>query len=472
MMLEFFTEISKYVNVLLMIVFAISGLYAVLNKKITRRAFGDFCAYQRVVIVLFNLQSGALIFFHELGGGRTLEFVRMFAIAWIALIVLNFTMSKLHRGTNKILTNSITFLLSIGIVMLWRLRPDNCIRQIWWIVVSVVVINVVMYILRCRWVYKIPWWVWAGGALVLAVLPFIFPSPENGSLNWVYIYGVTFQPSELIKPILVFLLSSLYIRKHKISSILIGGGIVGALALILLVQNDLGMILIFCSMFLLMTYDYTQREWILIGGVVGVLVCGVAAYFFVGHVKTRVDIWLDPWTDIDGGGYQIAQSLFAIVGGKFLGTGLYQGMPYYIPEGWTDMIFAAICEEFGSIFGALMVAIYLLMALLMFNLVSRYENRLRRNIAMACSIITGIQTILIIGGVIKLIPLTGVTLPFVSYGGTSMLSMFVIMGIVQELFRSRSQTERKVREYEEKRRQEEARREAISRPFRFDEPWS
>ena len=138
MMLEFFTEISKYVNVLLMIVFAISGLYAVLNKKITRRAFGDFCAYQRVVIVLFNLQSGALIFFHELGGGRTLEFVRMFAIAWIALIVLNFTMSKLHRGTNKILTNSITFLLSIGIVMLWRLRPDNCIRQIWWIVVSVV----------------------------------------------------------------------------------------------------------------------------------------------------------------------------------------------------------------------------------------------------------------------------------------------------------------------------------------------
>ena len=136
------------------------------------------------------------------------------------------------------------------------------------------------------------------------------------------------------------------------------------------------------------------------------------------------------------------------------------------------MIFAAICEEFGSIFGALTVAIYLLMALLMFNLVSRYENRLRRNIAMACSIITGIQTILIIGGVIKMIPLTGVTLPFVSYGGTSMLSMFVIMGIVQELFRSRSQTERKVREYEEKRRQEEASRDAISRPFRFDEPWN
>lgn len=213
-----------------------------------------------MVIILFNLQSGALIFFHELGGGRTLEFVRMFGIAWVALIVLNFTMSKMHRGTNKILTNSITFLLSIGIVMLWRLRPDNCIRQIWWIVVSVVAINVVMYILRCRWVYKIPWWLWAGGALVLAVLPFIFPSPENGSLNWVYIHGITFQPSELIKPILVFLLSSLYIRKHKISSILIGGGIVGALALILLVQNDLGMILIFCSMFLLMTYDYTQRN--------------------------------------------------------------------------------------------------------------------------------------------------------------------------------------------------------------------
>ena len=282
------------------------------------------------------------------------------------------------------------------------------------------------------------------------------------------IYGITFQPSELIKPVLVFLLSVLYIRKNKISSILIGGAIVGALSLVLLMQNDLGMILIFCSMFLLMTYDYTQRGWILVGGVLGVLVCGFLAYRLVGHVRTRVDIWLDPWSDIDSGGYQIAQSLFAIVGGKFFGTGLYQGMPYYIPEGWTDMIFAGICEEFGSIFGALTVMIYLLMSLMMFNLVSRYENRLRRNIAMACSIITGIQTILIIGGVIKMLPLTGVTLPFISYGGTSLLSMFIIMGIVQELFRSRSQTERRVREYEERKREEE--KAAAVGAFRFDEP--
>lgn len=468
MMIGFFTEISKYFNVLLVAVFAISGLYAVLNKKITRRAFGDFCAYQRVVILLFNLESAVLIFFNELGGGRTIEFLRMFAIAWAAFLVLSITMNTLHKGSNKILTNSIIFLLSVGIVMLWRIRPESCIRQIWWIVVSVVVINVVMLILRCRWVYQIPWWVWSLAALGLVVLPFIFPSPENGSLNWVDIHGITFQPSELIKPVLVFLLSVLYIRKNKISSILIGGAIVGALSLVLLMQNDLGMILIFCSMFLLMTYDYTQRGWILIGGVLGVLVCGFLAYRLVGHVRTRVDIWLDPWSDIDSGGYQIAQSLFAIVGGKFFGTGLYQGMPYYIPEGWTDMIFAGICEEFGSIFGALTVMIYLLMSLMMFNLVSRYENRLRRNIAMACSIITGIQTILIIGGVIKMLPLTGVTLPFISYGGTSLLSMFIIMGIVQELFRSRSQTERRVREYEERKREEE--KAAAVGAFRFDEP--
>ena len=467
-MLGFFTEVSKYVNVLLVAVFAISGLYAVLNKKITRRAFGDFCAYQRVVILLFNLESAVLIFFNELGGGRTIEFLRMFAIAWAAFLVLSITMNTLHKGSNKILTNSIIFLLSVGIVMLWRIRPESCIRQIWWIVVSVVVINVVMLILRCRWVYQIPWWVWSLAALGLVVLPFIFPSPENGSLNWVDIHGITFQPSELIKPVLVFLLSVLYIRKNKISSILIGGAIVGALSLVLLMQNDLGMILIFCSMFLLMTYDYTQRGWILVGGVLGVLVCGFLAYRLVGHVRTRVDIWLDPWSDIDSGGYQIAQSLFAIVGGKFFGTGLYQGMPYYIPEGWTDMIFAGICEEFGSIFGALTVMIYLLMSLMMFNLVSRYENRLRRNIAMACSIITGIQTILIIGGVIKMLPLTGVTLPFISYGGTSLLSMFIIMGIVQELFRSRSQTERRVREYEERKREEE--KAAAVGAFRFDEP--
>ncbi|MBQ7916490.1 MAG: FtsW/RodA/SpoVE family cell cycle protein [Firmicutes bacterium] len=470
-MLSFFTEVSKYLNVLLVFVFTASGLYAVLNKKITKRSFGDFCAYQRVVIVLFNLQSAALIFFNELGGSRLEEFLKMFGIAWVAMLVLSITMNTLHKGSNKILTNSIIFLLSVGIVMLWRISPSNCIRQIWWIAVSVVVMNVVMLALRWKWVYKIPWWVWAGAALGLVVLPFIFPAPENGSLNWVNIKGITFQPSELIKPVLVFMLSVLYVRKKKVTSILMGGCVVGALAVVLLLQNDLGTILIFCSMFLLMVYDYTQREWILIGGVLGVLVCGVVAYRFVGHVQTRVDIWLNPWEDVDGGGYQIAQSLFAIVGGKFMGTGLYQGVPYYIPEAWTDMIFAGICEEFGGIFAALMVMIYLLMALMMFNLVSRYENRLRRNIAMACSIITGIQTILIIGGVIKMLPLTGVTLPLVSYGGTSMISTFIILAIVQELFRSRSQTERKVREYEERKQQAQQGEQAITKPFRFDDPW-
>ena len=378
----------------------------------------------------------------------------MFAIAWAAFALLMLSLDRLHRGTSRILTNSMIFLMSIGIVMLWRLRPDNCIRQIWWIVISAAVMNLMMFILRGRWVYRIPWWVFAAAAFGLIALPFIFPSPENGALNWADIHGFSFQPSELVKPVLVFLLSALYMRRRRVSSVLVGAVVTGGLSVALLIQNDLGMILIFCTMYLLMTYDYTQREWILAVGVLAVIVAGFGAYKLVGHVRTRVDIWLDPWKDIDGGGYQIAQSLFAISAGRFFGKGLFQGMPYYIPEGWTDMIFAAICEEFGGIFGFMTVMIYLLMALLMFDLVSRYESRLRRNLAMACSIITGVQTCLIMGGVIKLLPLTGVTLPLVSYGGTSLLSTCIIMAIVQELFRSRSQTERKVRKNEERKQRE------------------
>lgn len=456
MAVQILTEIARYANVLLMLFFTLSGLFAVLNKHITRKGFGNSCANQRFVIIAFNVLNVAIVLLRAQESGDLLTAIRAFATAWIALIVLGVTMSRFHRGANKILTNCIIFLLSVGLVMQWRIKPEVCLRQVNWIVVGVVVMNVVMFILRGRWVYKIPWVVWGILAIGLVGLPFLFPSSANGSLNWVEIAGFSFQPSELIKPVLVFFLSTLFIRKHKISSIICAAAVVGILSLALLIQNDLGLILIFCSMLFLMVYDYTQKEWILIVGLVAVAIAGVLAYKLVGHVRTRVDIWIDPWSQIDGGGYQITQSLFAIAGGKFFGTGLFMGVPYNIPEGWTDMIFAGICEEYGAVFGSLLVTNYLLMALMMFNLVSRYENRLRRNIAMACSIITSIQTILIIGGVIKLIPLTGVTLPFVSYGGTSLISTFIVMSIVQELFRSRTQTEKKVRAYEDQQKLEAA----------------
>lgn len=451
-MIDVFTQISKYLNVLLMLIFVLTAIPAVLNRKITRKAFGDFCFWQRTAILLFAFTNVGLIIAHEWGSDQFADCLKTFGILWGSSMVLWITMGSLHRGSNRILTNCIIFLLNISVVMMWRLRPYYAQKQAVWILISVVLINVEMLILRGKWIFRIPWFVWGTMALGLVVLPFIFPDPVNGSLNWVNIKGFGFQPSELIKPVLVFFLSTLFISRKRITSILTAGLLVGALSLVLLIQNDLGTILIFCSMFLLMVYDYTQKEWILLGGLALVGICAVLAYKFVGHVRLRVDIWMDPWTDVEDGGYQIAQSLFAITGGKFMGSGLYQGMPYMIPESWTDMIFSGISEEFGAIFAMMTVLIYLLMSLIMFNLVSRYEVRLRRNIAMAISIITSIQTILIIGGVIKMIPLTGVTLPLVSYGGTSMISIFLILGIVQELFRSRTQLERRVRAYEEEQR--------------------
>lgn len=449
-MASLFIKVSKYLFILYILIFLLCGFIAVLRRKITVRQYTTASNIQRLMTLLFNLQSFAIIYMHESGGEKVMVLLRTFGIAYAALLLFLFSMSKMHAGSSKILTNCILMLLSIGIVILWRLRPASCQRQVLWMVLGVVIMNVFMYVFRGKWVEKIPWWVYAGISFILVVLPFIFPSPENGSLNWVNIHGFTFQPSELIKPVLVFLIATLYVKQHRIVSILTGGAVVAGLSVVLLVQNDLGMILIFCTLFLFMTYDYTQREWVLIAGVAAVVLAGFAAYRFVGHVQVRVDTWLNPWQDIENGGYQIAQSLFAISAGRFFGTGLYLGMPYYIPAVWTDMVFSAICEEFGGIFGFAVVMIYLLMAIVIFSLVSRYENRFRRDLAMGCSILVSVQTCLIIGGVIKLLPLTGVTLPFISYGGTSILSTFLIMGIVQELFRSRSQTERQVRDYARK----------------------
>ena len=214
--------------------------------------------------------------------------------------------------------------------------------------------------------------------------------------------------------------------------------------LILVASTDLGGALLFFVTYLVMIYVATKKAVYCGIGLGGGCVAGFLAYHLFSHVQVRVMAWTDPWSCIDKEGYQIAQSLFAIGTGGWMGMGLGQGMPKGIPFVEKDSIFSAISEELGGIFAICVILICMCMFLSIFNLAMKVKNEFYRYVAMGLGIMYATQVLLTIGGVIKFIPLTGVTLPLVSYGGSSMLSTLIILGVVQGVSLMIYDEERKV----------------------------
>ena len=453
-MFQMMALVSKYVYLFLLVLFAGIG-YFVYWRKPSAGVCKEMYSYQAGVIVLFNLLSCILIVlkeWHETIPWETFRMLLLYAGVMFGMYILLLT---LHRHTNRLLWNCVYMLLSVGFIVLWRLDPDTAKTQIYWIAGGFAVVNVVLLFFRGRWIWKIPGIVFMVVSVGLIVLPFIFPSEANGSLNWANIKGFVFQPSEFVKLTFAFFIAVLYTKTNKLTSLLQAAAVAGFMMLVLLVQNDLGALLIFGILTWMMTYDYLDRAIVLWGGCIGIAAGALLAYKFVGHVTVRFDIWMDPWSDINGGGYQIAQSLFAITSGGWFGTGLYQGSPGYIPARTTDMIFSAISEEFGAVFAIVLLLIYLLMFLFVMETGRREKNTFRRNLLVAFGILFMSQTFIIVGGVIKLIPLTGVTMPFISYGGSSLLSNFITIGIIEAVIRLYRMDREEARQREQRREEEE-----------------
>ena len=190
-------------------------------------------------------------------------------------------------------------------------------------------------------------------------------------------------------------------------------------------------LLIFYSIFIALQFIYEENRKLILYNLLLFIVAGVAGYFLFDHVRIRFQIWLDPWKYIDNKGYQITQSLFAIATGGFFGTGIGLGHPDFIPEVYTDFIFSAICEEMGIFTGIGVIMLFLILVYRGFKIAISQDDKFFRIVALGISILFGIQSFIIFGGVLKLIPLTGITIPFVSYGGSSMVSSFIALGILQ-----------------------------------------
>ena len=240
----------------------------------------------------------------------------------------------------------------------------------------------------------------------------------------------------------------MFYRSTDVKTVMITTAMAAAHVLVLVLSKDLGSALIFFITYLAMLFAATANWWYLIGGIASGCGASALAYALFGHVRTRVLAWRNPWEDIDNRGYQITQSLFAIGTGGWFGMGLYQGMPYKIPVVEKDFIFAAVSEEMGAIFAVCVLLVCLGCFLQFVMLAAKMQAVFYKLIAFGLGIVYAVQVFLTVGGVTKFIPSTGVTLPFVSYGGSSVLSTFILFGVIQGLYILKKNDEE---EYEETR---------------------
>ncbi len=339
-------------------------------------------------------------------------------------------------------------LTATGIFFLFRLNPFYGLRQLAWMMVGLCA-----FFLVTAW--RDPSKFFAAHKYKLAVagvlslfIPVFWGTEVGGARNWLDFQLFYLQPSEFVKLLLIIFLAMHFAEqrcllvddgetglKRYSPRIRCWGPVFGiwfVSLLLLVLQKDLGMALIYFAAFLALAYVVTDRlSYVLLG--LGLFsLAGVIAYFCFSHVHTRVEIWLNPWQQdiITGSSYQIVQSLFAINAGGVLGSGFGAGHPSFIPAVHTDFIFAAICEEMGLLGGTGIIMLYMLLVFRGIGIALKARDEYSTLLAGGLTVIMGFQVFIIIAGVVKLLPLTGVTLPFISYGGSSLVANFILMGLL------------------------------------------
>lgn len=348
-------------------------------------------------------------------------------------IVITATSIAYPKG-NKLLINNMCFLLGMGFVMLARLAPTRIYKQFLIVMLSVLLGFLVPVIMKkVDGLRKLKWIYGAVGLFVLCLV-YVMGSVTNGSKLSFSVFGISFQPSEFVKILFVFFVSACLYQAANLKHIVIAGIFAAMHILILALSRDLGSALIFFAVYVLLVFISSNKKRYLFAGILGAVVCCIVAYQLFSHVRTRVEIWISPWETIDTGGYQIAQSLFALSNGGWFGKGLFLGKPGTIPYVTEDFIFSAIVEELGLVFGIVIILVCLSIFLVIMNSAVKMKDTFYTYVLMGLAILYIFQILLTIGGGTKFIPLTGVTLPLVSYGGSSVLAtiltFFLINGCI------------------------------------------
>lgn len=448
-MLVYITELSKYFILILMIFYTTEALFSVFRKK------KKSSVYVREEIYLFLIQFLAYATICLKTG--KLDYLFFYAILQIVIFSAIVLFQTLYPGIDKGLLNNMTLLLSFGFIILTRLDFSKAVKQLIIVAVSLaasflvpVLIRRVSILRRLKWIYV------AVGITCLSVV-LILGQVTHGAKNFYTIAGVTIQPSEFVKVIFVFAVAAMLYHKKRFSTFVISAVIAAAHVFVLVASKDLGSALIFFMTYMAMLLVASKNYLYLAIGLAAGSGAAVVAHKVFTHVQVRVQAFLDPFSVIDKEGYQITQSLFAIACGGFFGTGLMKGVPDDIPYVESDFIFSAIAEEMGVLTAVCILLICVACFLSIMKNAMKIQDSFYRLVAVGLGVMYIFQVFLTVGGGIKFIPLTGVTLPFVSYGGSSVLVSIFVFAIMQGIvlrIKDEKEEDEEVEEFDDEQEEE------------------
>jgi len=391
-----------------------------------------------------------LLVFVLLQTSLTREFVpsdlRVPAVLIGAFAAAHLATRRLAPAADPVLLPLTALLCGLGLAFVSRLAPELATLQLYWLLVGIAALVVTLAAVPslerlARYKYTI-----GLAGLGLLVSPAIFGVEINGAKLWLRFAGMSFQPGEVAKILLVLFLAAYLADNREVLSVstrrVLGvwlpparqlGPLLAMWAIslfVLVMSRDLGSSLLYFGIFLIAIYAATGRIAYILTGMCFFVAGATAAYSIFAHVRSRVAIWVDPFSDVFGRGFQLVQSLFALADGGILGLGLGNGFSELIPFAETDFIFAAIAEELGLVGGIAFILAYLVFCMRGLSTAARARSDFSALVAAGLTGAFALQVFVIIGGVTRLIPLTGLTLPFVSYGGSSILANFILLGLL------------------------------------------
>lgn len=386
-----------------------------------------------------------------LTGALSLRHLAAPAIWLASMVAAHLLLQRLQPQHDPVLLPLYALLTGWGLILIDRLAPNFLWRQLLWLVLGtalLVGLAVVPQSLRLVRRYR---YTWLTIGLVLLVATLVFGVNPSGSgatlwLPWPFLDDIYFQPSELLKLLLVIFLASYFDEYQRVATVSPDGGsrrhlaylaplfLMWGFSILLLVwQRDLGAAALFFLVFLALLYLATG-QWQYVAGGIGLLaLAALFGYFTFAVVELRFETWWNPWPEAMDRAFQIVQSLYAIAAGGVTGQGVGQGFPYYVPVVHSDFAFAAIAEEWGLVGSIATIACFALLAHRGLFIASRARRAFHMYLAAGMTLLISVQAFLIMAGVARLIPLTGVTLPLVSYGGSSLLMTSAMLGLLLNL---------------------------------------
>ena len=447
------TEISKYLIIFTMIIFTFQCF--TIFRKHDQEDKNQVLRRQIILMLFMNFIAYAVLYLQT----EDIKMLVMYVSVLAFILLVQLLYRVIYKKGNLLIVNNMCMLLSIGFLILSRLKFDKAIKQFQIVVLSMALSFIVPVIVRKVKLLKDLTWLYGIVGIGLLGLVLVLATISGGAKLSIEIGGVTFQFSELVKITFVFFVAGMLREDQSFKRVVITTVVAALHVVILVLSRDLGSALVFFVAYIVMLYVATKKPLYALAGLAAGCLAAVAAYFMFNHVRQRVIAWKDPIAVYDqmGGGYQLAQGLFGISAGGWFGMGLGQGMPTIIPVVDKDFIFAAICEELGAIFAICMLLVCMSCYLMIVNVSMKMSKPFYKLIAMGLGAEYAFQLFLTVGGSSKFIPLTGITLPLVSYGGSSVICSIMMFAIIQGLYILR-EDEGEELERQRRERQKEKRR--------------